>query len=584
MSKRRKRVRDKRIRHAVTKRPARIAAGAGLSLGAALGMASGAQATDYLVTDPGDGPAPGPTGSLREAVDLANNNAGPDKVVFQSGITGITLTDGEIDIYDALQIVGPGAGSLSISGNDSSRIFDIDGTLYGPPALPVSISGVTLTEGSEPASDGGAIRSGYADLTIADAVITGNNVGTGGTDDYSGGGIYAYDGFLTVNRSSFTDNHVTEYDGSGGAIISINQNSVEISDSTVSGNTSEEFGGAISSISPGDLLIEDSTLSGNNAGLAGVGGALASQDSGSTTIRRSTISGNASNIGPGGGVFSVNESLSIENSTISGNSTKYVGGGVTSYVGTVAATDSTIAGNNATEPSSVGGGVFLCDCSSATLSGSIVADNRADEGDDIYFSSGGPPLEASFSMVEAPVEGGGTVDETVAGSNKFGQDPQLGPLAANGGPTRTRALAQTSPAVDAGSAFGLGTDQRGESRPFDSFIPNSAAAGADGSDIGAFELKAIAPPKCKGRDATVVGAGGFVRGTTGPDVIVGSDNRDVIRARGGKDLVCAGAGDDKLMGGPGDDRLRGEAGDDRLIGGSGKDRLKGGPGEDELTQ
>src|SRR6185436_375525 len=39
----------------------------------------------------------------------------------------------------------------------------------------------------------------------------------------------------------------------------------------------------------------------------------------------------------------------------------------------------------------------------------------------------------------------------------IGQDPLLGPLADNGGPTRTMALHFGSPAIDKGSAFGSAT-------------------------------------------------------------------------------------------------------------------------------
>jgi hypothetical protein len=66
-------------------------------------------------------------------------------------------------------------------------------------------------------------------------------------------------------------------------------------------------------------------------------------------------------------------------------------------------------------------------------------------------------------------------------------DPQLGPLQSNGGPTQTMAPSEGSPVVDAGSAFGLTSDQRGLGRPFD-FAPIVNAG--DGSDIGAVELQA----------------------------------------------------------------------------------------------
>ena len=69
-------------------------------------------------------------------------------------------------------------------------------------------------------------------------------------------------------------------------------------------------------------------------------------------------------------------------------------------------------------------------------------------------------------------------------------DPQLGPLQSNGGLTQTLAPQTGSPAIDAGSAFGLTTDQRGQRRP-SNFI--SIPDRADGSDIGAVELAAPAP-------------------------------------------------------------------------------------------
>jgi hypothetical protein len=66
------------------------------------------------------------------------------------------------------------------------------------------------------------------------------------------------------------------------------------------------------------------------------------------------------------------------------------------------------------------------------------------------------------------------------------QDPQLGPLADNGGPTWTHALDPASPAIDAGNPAGclgpgdvpLTDDQRGELRP-----------AGDACDIGAFEYQ-----------------------------------------------------------------------------------------------
>ena len=63
-------------------------------------------------------------------------------------------------------------------------------------------------------------------------------------------------------------------------------------------------------------------------------------------------------------------------------------------------------------------------------------------------------------------------------------------MADNGGQTMTHSLLCTSPAIDKGFKFGLSTDQRGGSRPFDfadAVYPN--AVGGDASDIGAYETQ-----------------------------------------------------------------------------------------------
>ena len=81
-----------------------------------------------------------------------------------------------------------------------------------------------------------------------------------------------------------------------------------------------------------------------------------------------------------------------------------------------------------------------------------------------------------------------TAGATITGSttgNLIGVNPQLGPLADNGGKTHTRALPIGSPAIDAGppACSGLTTDQRGYPRPDDGDM-----SGTDECDIGAYEL------------------------------------------------------------------------------------------------
>jgi hypothetical protein len=71
------------------------------------------------------------------------------------------------------------------------------------------------------------------------------------------------------------------------------------------------------------------------------------------------------------------------------------------------------------------------------------------------------------------------------GNNLLNVDPRLGPLADNGGPTRTHALLPDSPALDAGTNPGaLPTDQRG---------PGFFRTSGPRPDIGSFEARASRP-------------------------------------------------------------------------------------------
>ena len=79
-----------------------------------------------------------------------------------------------------------------------------------------------------------------------------------------------------------------------------------------------------------------------------------------------------------------------------------------------------------------------------------------------------------------------------------GEDPKLGPLANNGGPTQTRALLRGSPAIDAGNPAPPGSggaacearDQRGVDRPQD-----GDADGVATCDMGAFERSRPRPAR-----------------------------------------------------------------------------------------
>jgi Ca2+-binding RTX toxin-like protein len=527
----------------------RLAAGAGLGIGAALGTGATAQAADFTVTNLNDAG----TGSLRQAVLDANANPGADRVVFQSALSGtITLTSNVLAVTGPTDFVGPGADKLGITETlaaPSQGIFYLAPTVQG---TAISISGLKLTGAS--ASNGSAILSRSSDLTLRNVIVTGNTA-TGVGDIYT----YGAGSKLTVDSSVI--------DGNTGIAIRPAATQTRITRSTLSGNgvNASNNGGAIYAAGIGSTLSLDAvTMADNNGG--SFGGAISLTHT-ATTITRSTLSGNQAT-GGGGAIYSNDPAgpLTIDSSTISGNGNPNFGGAISLKDNAATITNSTIAGNSA---KLAGGGIYGGGDTNPVLINTVVADNTAPSAPDLY-SSAGKSFSASFSLIENPA--GATLTGT---PNITGQDPKLGPLADNGGPTLTQALNLGSPAIDQGKASG--TDQRGAPRPFD--FAGVALAGDNDADIGAYERVL-----CGGALVNKIGTAGndTITGTNGPDGILGLGGADLLKGLGAGDGLCGGDGKDKLKGGAGKDKLLGEAGKDKLKGGKGNDTLKGGKGNDVL--
>ncbi|MDF1697136.1 MAG: right-handed parallel beta-helix repeat-containing protein [Saprospiraceae bacterium] len=104
-------------------------------------------------------------GSLRYVI--ANTCAG-DTVFFDSGLLGstITLTGGEIDINSFKVIKGLGDNVLTVSGNDLSRIFNVQS------GVNFHVKDIKLINGSE-ATDGGAILNNGS-LILENLTLEGN--------------------------------------------------------------------------------------------------------------------------------------------------------------------------------------------------------------------------------------------------------------------------------------------------------------------------------------------------------------------------------------------------------------------------
>ncbi|MCA9945306.1 MAG: tandem-95 repeat protein, partial [Anaerolineales bacterium] len=175
--------------------------------------------------------------SLREAVAAANLDTavdactpGSDHDLIQFSLTTpaiITLTMGKINIQtDPLTIAGPGAGSLTIDGNQAGRIFDVVTT------VPVTLTGMTLQNGLA-AQDGGAVRSS-GELTIVDAVLQ-NNVAS------ADGGAIDVDGDLRLENSQVLSNTAN---GEGGGVSAVGSQTTIVNGRFLN-NRSGSFGGAV---------------------------------------------------------------------------------------------------------------------------------------------------------------------------------------------------------------------------------------------------------------------------------------------------------------------------------------------------
>jgi hypothetical protein len=120
-------------------------------------------------------------GSLRDAIAHARDG---DTIVFDQNLSGetITLTSGALVLKNSVDIEGPGASLLAVSGNDTSRVFDISA------GLTVTIAGLTITHGRAAGNQGGGgiLNVGSA-LSLVHDVFS-NNRAIGSNAENSMGG------------------------------------------------------------------------------------------------------------------------------------------------------------------------------------------------------------------------------------------------------------------------------------------------------------------------------------------------------------------------------------------------------------
>lgn len=436
-----------------------------------------------------------------------------------SGLGGCILADGDLELYRST-ITGCEAGrTQSPAGIGLGGAVDVLGNLI--------MSESTISDSTAVATNhafgGGAYVRGTAYLYHS--TITANSAieipsGSVNIGYARGGGLFAK-GDIAIYGTSITDN-TARASGSGsvstaygggiygkGSVISVSEAST-ISGNTAHSEASFSYGGGISarfSTPSAAIYLVTSTLSGNTVS--------------SSTNSGYFVSGGGANA-YGGAIVALNSAI-INNSAAPNPSSaaSAYGGGLATYAsgeaGEIVLLDSTVSGNNATGGdnggSGFGGGIAIVKLSpffaiNSTvafniasdlgggiaggqvagnplpyLSSTIVANNQALGGADIaYLTSAGPfTIGGSNNLVMNAGTGVTLPADTLT------VDPGLQPLADNGGPTMTHALAANSPAIDQGTDQNILLLLRCDQRS----APYARRFGA-APDIGAFEVQAPA--------------------------------------------------------------------------------------------
>ena len=396
--------------------------------------------------------------SLRAAVIETNALEGTDKIELPAGVFAFEIagTDedgaasGDLDIDDDVTLRGAGSGATVIDGAALDRVIQLVGDVS---ARSVRIEHLTLRNGF---LLGGGLESGGVGIRVAsgvqlalDDVVVRDNRST-----QSFGGI-AIDsqGCIIGTHVRVLDNRDTKNTGSAFAIATVRNYEVD-------GNVDR---GAC-------LVLDDSEISGNVADIAGA----IEADYAPTTLRRTLVSDNEARAS-GAMLFNIAADALLENVTISGN--RGNPGAILNDGGSqLTLVNSTVTGNG---PASGG---------SATVGG--IQDVHGGFGltylANTILSGNGPGFIAE-DCERATSLGGNIVGDSAhchfdaVPSDQLDADPALGPLAENGGFTRTHLPG--GDALDRGITENCAaTDQRGVERPID-----GDADGVAVCDVGAVE-------------------------------------------------------------------------------------------------
>jgi hypothetical protein len=362
----------------------------------------------------------------------------------------------------------------------------------GPPA-PCTVDflkySINLANGNGPGTDIINLDPGCVyELGVVDNTVDGNN------------GLPTITSSIVINGNDATIRRSTGAQKSAIRLLHISQGgdlvlndltlldgmAIEPTDVT---DTIRNSGGAI--FNNGVLTVNNSLITANRAKLKGGG----IYNVGTMTINETTIQNNEVNIGnepyeSGGGIL--NDGIAtINNSTIANNVASQSAGGIGNS-GILTITNSTISGNSTTLSGIVSGAAII-NAGNAVISYTTITNNVSATSSAVFSApdtieiinsiiANNPGGDCSYPAT-SPVSGPNLDSDGSCDNFTITDDPQLGPLANNGGPTQTHAISASSPAKNAAAGTCPAADQRGDPRP------HGAAC-----DLGAYEFSGSGGP------------------------------------------------------------------------------------------
>ena len=403
-----------------------------------------------------------------------------------AGVGGTILNEGALTLLRSTitgsQAIG-GDGNQASTGDSGGGGGGGVGSNAGGGGNPEGGFGGGPNGGAEETSGGpGGGGGGGSKEDNPNGSTFGGDGGDGGIFGGGGGGGFAQSGGGaqgdgTANGGDGGDGGFGGGGGGGGSARAI-----QSSDNPVAGGAGQGGFGGGSGVAGAANDGNTPTATGDGGGGAGLGGAIFNLG-GTVTISQSTLSGNTAQGGVSG---------SYGSSTGDGSGGHGFGGDLFNRNGTVTIESSTIAGNTVaggvtagTDGIGLAGGIYnlgdgVGKTATLVLDNSIVADSSVNS--DVVggtINSGTSSTSGNSNLIEFQLGFGGTIVTTA--------DPQLQALADRGGPTPTHGLPGTSPAVDVGSnaASPAATDQRGGGYPR---IYDGDLDGTSIIDIGAVEF------------------------------------------------------------------------------------------------